>query len=86
MGGRLVRLGGTPDRGLRGEQAAAMLNVSRPYLVKLVESGRIKFHKTGRHRRVRFDDLMEYRRHMDEESRGAADELAAQAQELGMGY
>ena len=71
---------------LTTQQAADILNVSRPYLVKLLESGEIKFHKTGRHRRIRFDDLMEYRHRLDEESRKAADELAAQAQELGMGY
>ena len=71
---------------LTTQQAADMLNVSRPYLVKLLESGKIRFHKTGRHRRIRFDDLMEYMRRMDEESRKAADELTAQAQELVMGY
>ena len=71
---------------LTTQQAADMLNVSRPHLVRLLESGVIKFHKTGRHRRIRFDDLMEYMGRMDEESREAADELTAQAQELGMGY
>ncbi len=71
---------------LTTQQAADMLNVSRPYLVKLLESGEIRFHKTGRHRRIRFDDLMTYRQQMDEASRNAADELAAQAQEGGLGY
>jgi excisionase family DNA binding protein len=71
---------------LTTQKAADLLNVSRPYLVKLLESGEIKFHKTGRHRRIHFDDLMEYRRRLDEESRKASDELAAQAQELGVGY
>ncbi len=71
---------------LTTQQAADMLNVSRPYLVKLLESGKIQFHKTGRHRRVRFDDLMGYMRQMDEENRKAAAELMAQAQEEGMGY
>ncbi len=71
---------------LTTQQAADLLSVSRPYLVKLLESGKIKFHKTGRHRRIRFVDLMEYMQRMDEKSHKAADELAAQAQELGMGY
>ncbi len=71
---------------LTTQQAANILNVSRPYLVKLLESGKIKFHKTGRHRRIRLEDLMEYVRQMDEDSRKAADELATQAQEEGMGY
>lgn len=71
---------------LTTQQAADMLNVSRPYLVKLLESGKIRFHKTGRHRRIRFDDLMKYMGQMDDESRKATNEMAAQAQELGMGY
>jgi excisionase family DNA binding protein len=71
---------------LTTQQAADMLNVSRPYLVKQLEAGAIPFHKTGRHRRIRFDDLMEYRRRLDAESRKAADELTAIAQEEDMGY
>ena len=71
---------------LTTQQAADLLNVSRPYLVKKLEAGEIPFHKLGRHRRIRFSDLMVYMEHVDRESRQALDELASQAQELGLGY
>ena len=71
---------------LTTQEAADLLNVSRPYLVKLLETGRLAFHKTGKHRRIRFDDLMSYKQARDEKSRQALDALAAEAQELSMGY
>jgi len=61
-----------------------MLNVSRPYFIGLLESGEIPFRKVGRHRRIRFEDLMDYRRRDDLERRGAADDLAAISEELGL--
>jgi excisionase family DNA binding protein len=69
---------------LTTQQAADMLNVSRPYLIGLLESGKIKFTTVGRHRRVRFEDLMEYKRHADQRARAAADEMAGLGQELGL--
>lgn len=71
---------------LTTQQAADLLNVSRPFLVKQLEAGAIPFYKVGRHRRIRFSDLMAYRERLDQQGANAADELAAQAQELGLGY
>jgi excisionase family DNA binding protein len=67
---------------LTTQQAAEMLNVSRPYLIGLLESGKIEYSKVGRHRRIRFEALMEYKRHADQRSRAAADKMADLSQEL----
>jgi excisionase family DNA binding protein len=71
---------------LTTQEAADMLNVSRPHLVKLLEEGGLPFHKTGKHRRVRFADLMQFKSHRDQASEAAMVELANQAQALAMGY
>ncbi|AUZ48061.1 MULTISPECIES: helix-turn-helix domain-containing protein [Pseudomonas] len=71
---------------LTSQEAADLLNVSRPHLVKMLEEGAIPFTKTGRHRRIRFSDLMAFKQQRDAESQEAMEALVRQAQELGMGY
>ena len=69
---------------LTTQEAANLLNVSRPYLIKLLEKGEIAHHKVNKHRRIRLDDLMAYKQQQALRSAQALDELAQQAQELGM--
>ncbi|MFA1622507.1 helix-turn-helix domain-containing protein [Rhizobium mongolense] len=71
---------------LTTQEAADHLNVSRPYLIKLLEEGKIPFHMVGSHRRIKFSDLDGFRRKAEDERKRLMDELASQAQDFGMGY
>lgn len=71
---------------LTTQEGADILNVSRPHLIKMLDEGALPHTKTGKHRRVKFADLMRYKEQRDQASLSVMDELAAQAQELGMGY
>lgn len=71
---------------LTTQEAADLLNVSRPHLIKLLEDGKLPFHRAGKHRRVRFADIMAFKEQRDKASQEAMAELARQAQDLRMGY
>jgi excisionase family DNA binding protein len=71
---------------LTTQQAADILNVSRPYLVKLLEEGRIPYRTVGPRRRIRYADLMAFKRDDDAYRRSVAVELTQEAVEVGMGY
>ncbi|MFC7048544.1 excisionase family DNA-binding protein [Emcibacter nanhaiensis] len=64
------------------QEAADFLNVSRPFLIKLLEEGKIPFGKVGTHRRILFGHLVEYKNERDAEMKRAASELTKLSQEL----
>jgi excisionase family DNA binding protein len=69
---------------LTTQQAAELLNVSRPYLVKLLEEKAIPFHMVGRHRRVRVHDLLDYKERRDSERRRLLKKMVEEGQEAGL--
>jgi len=71
---------------LTTQQAAELLGVSRPHLVKLVDAGEIPHHKTGSHRRIYFEDLMRYRDARDAQRAAALRELTRKSAEYGLEY
>jgi excisionase family DNA binding protein len=71
---------------LTTQEAAEILNVSRGYVVKLLESGEIPYRTVGPRRRIRFEDLMAFKRQDDARRRVVARELTQDAVELGLGY
>jgi len=67
-------------------EAANFLNVSRPFVIKEIESGRLPHRKVGSHRRIAFDDLMDYAQKMREQQTSALERMADNARELGLEY
>lgn len=66
------------------QQAADILNVSRPFLVQLLEKGEIPFRKVGTRRRIQTEDVLAYKQEMYEKRHQALAELTAYDQELGL--
>lgn len=69
---------------LTTQEAADLLNVSRPHLIKLLEEGAMNFERVGTHRRIRFEDLMEYKHKREKERKKALKRLTQIAQQAGL--
>lgn len=72
-------------RQLTSQQAADLLNISRQYLLQLLEGGALPYTRTGTHRRLQLEDVLAYKQRRDSERGRALDELAQMTQEDG-GY
>ena len=68
------------------QEAASILNVSRPFVIKQIESGLLSCTKVGRHRRILFEDLLRFKAQMQQESEDALKELSSLTHELGLEY
>lgn len=71
---------------LTTQEAADFLQVSRPYLIQLLENGKIPFRKVGRHRRVLFEDLLKHKEQSRAKSQKLREELTQESQDLDLGY
>lgn len=74
------------DDDVSTQYAADFLNVSRPFVVKLCEQGKLPYRMVGTHRRIKVDDLCEYMEASQKQSEEAMQALMDQAQDLGLGY
>jgi excisionase family DNA binding protein len=71
---------------LTTNEAAEILNVSRPHLIKQLDAGAMPFERVGTHRRIRLSELLDYKERRDADRREALEALARQAEDLGLDY
>ena len=76
----------TTNQEITTQDFANMLNVSRPYVVKLLENGKIPYKKVGKHRRILYNDAVKYQEKFEKERSKNLETLAKQTQELNLGY
>ena len=74
------------DAELSTQQAADLLRVSRPFVIKLIDEGQIPCRKVGLHRRIRLADLLRFKQNNERERDVALEQLQAEAQALNLGY
>lgn len=74
------------DKQLTSQEAAEILSVSRPHLIKLLDRGELPCHRVGTHRRIKIEDVLAYRERRDAERRAALAELTRLSEELPGGY
>ena len=74
------------DAEISTQQAAEILNVSRPHVIKILEKGDIPYKKVGSHRRILLQDILKYESAFKKKRRKQLDNLVAEAQKLNLGY
>jgi len=74
------------DAELSTQQAADILNVSRPFIVKILEEGRIPFKKVGKHRRILLQDILRIKEEQSKERESLLERLSKDSQNMGLGY
>jgi excisionase family DNA binding protein len=66
------------------QAAAEYLGCSRPHLVKLLEEGKIEFTKVGKHRRIKFDDIMKYKKELKKQQKQHIIDIMNSDEETGL--